>query len=254
MASLWRDHGTSTAAFRAAPPLRMRVNMSAMGSVSMGASPAGLHDAGNLPLQGELAQADAAHAKAAVEGARPPAEPAAVVGPHPELGRAGSFHHQRRLGHVRPSGPERHAEAAQQRLAFGIRPGGRADHHGQSLDLVDLVEVDLGKYHLFANAERVVAATVEGAVGDALEVADAGQRRPGWAAPRRGPGAPPPAAGARLHAVRRPPASAERVRAGAPRHAMWETSLTWRVWTLYAGRGVAPPPWAYEGGDLDENH
>src|SRR5262245_1683686 len=75
-----------------------------------------------------------------------------------------------------PSGPERHAEAAEQRLALGVGAGGGADHDRQSLDLVDLVEVDLREDHLLPEPERVVAATVEGAVGHALEVAHPGQR------------------------------------------------------------------------------
>ena len=65
---------------------------------------------------------------------------------------------------------------AQQRLALGVGAGRRADHDREPLDLVDLVEVDLREDHLLAQAERVVAAAVERAVGHALEVAHARQR------------------------------------------------------------------------------
>src|SRR4030095_8148513 len=97
-------------ALRACAPLRMRVSMSAMGSVIMSGSPAGLHEPRDLPLAREIAETQAAHAEATVEGARPPAERAAVVGPDAELRGPGGFHHEGGLGHVqlrRSSGPER---------------------------------------------------------------------------------------------------------------------------------------------------
>src|SRR5215475_4877489 len=100
MASLCRDHGTSTRALRAPAPLRMRVSMSAIGSVIMGGSPARLHEARNLSLARQVAQAEAAHAEAAVEGARPTAQRTPVVSPHPELRGTGRFHHEGGLGHA----------------------------------------------------------------------------------------------------------------------------------------------------------
>src|SRR5262245_429490 len=175
MASLCRDHGTSTLALRAAAPLRMRVSMSAMGSVIMSGSPAGLHEARDLSLAREVPQAEPAHAKAAEERTRPSAQRATVVGPDPELRGPGSFHHEARLRHSELSygfsGPEGHPEAAQQGLALGIGPGRGADHDRESLDLVDLVEVDLGEDHLLAQAERVVSAPIERSIGHPLEVA-----------------------------------------------------------------------------------
>ena len=60
-----------------------------MGSVIMSGSPARLHEAGNLPLARQVAQAEAAHAEAPVERPRPPAQRAAVVGPDLELRAAG---------------------------------------------------------------------------------------------------------------------------------------------------------------------
>src|SRR5262245_325136 len=87
-------------ALRAPAPLRMRVSMSAIGSVIMGRSPARLHEARNLTLARQIAQAEAAHAEAAIEGARPTAQRAAVVRPHPELRGAGCFHHEGGLGHA----------------------------------------------------------------------------------------------------------------------------------------------------------
>src|SRR5262245_31950950 len=104
MASFCRDHGTSTLTCRAPAALRMRVSMSAMGSVSM-RSPARLGEAGYLPLAGEVAQAETAHPEAPEERARPPTERAAIVGPHLELGRARRLHHETCLRH-RPSDPQ----------------------------------------------------------------------------------------------------------------------------------------------------
>src|SRR5262249_47067019 len=81
--------------------------MSAMGSVIMGGSPArssscspaGLDQAGDVPPAGQVPQAEAAHAEAPEEGARPSAEGAPVVGAHLELRRAGRLHHERGLRH-----------------------------------------------------------------------------------------------------------------------------------------------------------
>src|SRR5262249_17993433 len=91
----------STLALRALAPLRMRVSMSAMGSVIMSASPAGLHQARNLSLAREVAETDPAHAEPTEEGPRPPAERTAIVSPDPELRGPGRFHHQARLRHSR---------------------------------------------------------------------------------------------------------------------------------------------------------
>src|SRR5258708_39625331 len=91
-------------ALRACVPLRIRVSMSAMGSVSI-VLPAGLRETGNLALPGEVAQAQAAHAEAPVERPRPPAERAAVVGADLELRRPRGLHHETRLRHKLASTP-----------------------------------------------------------------------------------------------------------------------------------------------------
>src|SRR5262245_49848477 len=109
-----RDAGMSTRRCRACWALRMRVSMSAMGSVidilayssssrpARGAPerrspptrgrgdrrdslPARLDDARNLAPQSQLAEADAAHPEVPQEGPRPPTAVAAVVLPHFEL-------------------------------------------------------------------------------------------------------------------------------------------------------------------------
>src|SRR5918997_5300608 len=87
--SLSLEDGMRTVSWAATDPLRIRVSMSAMGSVMvMGGSPTGLRDARHLAGVHHLAQADPAKPECAVDGARPPAAPAAGVGPHPELGLA----------------------------------------------------------------------------------------------------------------------------------------------------------------------
>src|SRR5688572_6998460 len=74
--------------------LRMRVSMSAIGSVIMACaspvsgSPGGLAHARDLAQQRTRAQADAADAGLAVDGARAAADAAATVATHLELGRA----------------------------------------------------------------------------------------------------------------------------------------------------------------------
>src|SRR3954453_11983244 len=83
--------------------LRMRVSMSAMGSVMVMSSslpsPAGLGHARQLAGVGELAQAHAAETELAVDGAGPATATAAGVAPHLELRRALLLLDERLLGH-----------------------------------------------------------------------------------------------------------------------------------------------------------
>src|SRR5262245_12237996 len=79
--------------------LRMRVSRSATGSVIMGALPGGLAHAGDLAAQRLRAQADAADAELAVDGARAAAQAAAAHGARAELRLLLGFDDQTLLGH-----------------------------------------------------------------------------------------------------------------------------------------------------------
>src|SRR6266480_4103763 len=76
------------------------------------------------------------------------------------------------LGSRPPVAAEGHAEGLEQceRLLVASRGGG--DRHVEAADLVDRAVVDLGEDDLLANADRVVAAAVEGARVEPPEVAD----------------------------------------------------------------------------------
>src|SRR5919205_949907 len=81
---------------------RTRVSMSATGSVIIAVRselPARFHHARDLAAQGPLAEADAAHCKAAHVGPRPAAQAAAVVLLHLELRRAQRLRDHRLLRH-----------------------------------------------------------------------------------------------------------------------------------------------------------
>src|SRR4029453_14309724 len=80
--------GTSTRGSRARTPFRIRVIMSAMGSVMFIGLPlhAPLDNAGDVPGQPQLPEADAAHLELPDVGPRPPARAAAVVLAHRKLG------------------------------------------------------------------------------------------------------------------------------------------------------------------------
>src|SRR3954451_7262042 len=81
----------------------MRVSMSAIGSemfMDRYLLPARLHDAGELAVQRQLAEADAAEAKLPDVGARSPTEVAAVVLLHLEPGRPFGLDDHRNLSHV----------------------------------------------------------------------------------------------------------------------------------------------------------
>src|SRR4051812_43656315 len=104
-ASFCFEDGIRTWSCIATLALRMRVSMSAMGSVIVMSSPrlpspARLGDARDLALMGELAEAQTAQAELAVHRARPAAPPAAGVGAHLELRLALLLLDQSLLGHV----------------------------------------------------------------------------------------------------------------------------------------------------------
>src|SRR5688572_9014859 len=95
------DTGMSTHRCAVEPAFRIRVSMSAIGSVIMmvSSSPARLAHARDLALEGHLAEADAAESELAEEGARPAAAPATIVAAHLELRLALRLFDQRLLGH-----------------------------------------------------------------------------------------------------------------------------------------------------------
>src|SRR3712207_2860525 len=102
-ASLSFEEGMRTSSCIATLALRMRVSMSAMGSVIVMSVPpplpARLGDARDLPGVGHVAEADAAEAELAVDGLRSPAAPAARVAAHLELGLLLLLLDQCLLGH-----------------------------------------------------------------------------------------------------------------------------------------------------------
>src|SRR6516162_2630239 len=74
------EEGKSTRGCFAREALRIRVSMSATGSVVIRPSlPAGLHDTGDFALQRQASKTDAAHLKFAEHAARPAANPATVA-------------------------------------------------------------------------------------------------------------------------------------------------------------------------------
>src|SRR3954447_10707799 len=101
-ASLSLEDGMRTVSCMATLPLRMRVSMSAMGSVMVmpePPSPARLRHTRDLPRVGEVAQADAAQPELAEHGARPAATAAPRVRLHLVLGLALLLLDESLLGH-----------------------------------------------------------------------------------------------------------------------------------------------------------
>src|SRR5688500_8800582 len=102
IATLILEDGMRTVSCLAETPLRIRVSMSAMGSdiVMFAPSlPAGLRHAGDLSLQRELTEANAAHREHADVATRPAAQPAAVAFPRRELRRPVRLDDHRNLRH-----------------------------------------------------------------------------------------------------------------------------------------------------------
>src|SRR5262245_9662596 len=83
IASFMLECGISARGCRARTAFRMRVSMSAIGSVMVSSYPpglpAGLRDAGDHPLQRQVPEADPTHLELAQEAARPAAALAAVA-------------------------------------------------------------------------------------------------------------------------------------------------------------------------------
>src|SRR6476469_3085759 len=168
----------STRRWPAEQAFRMRVSISATGSVRLIPSfplPAGLAHARDFPLEGELTETNTAEAELPQHGAAATAALAAAHRPDLELrGPLGSLD-PGSLCHLRNPlrclAAERPPELAQERHGQVIPLGRRHDRDVHPVDLLDLVEVDLGEHHLLLDPERVVTATVEAPVGEAAEFA-----------------------------------------------------------------------------------
>src|SRR5262245_57364160 len=178
--------------------------------------PARLDHAGHFALEREVAQLVATQAEFLVHAARPAGEGAAAADAHRRrvarqllqlvarglLGLVGGarilqdleqggalrlefLHHllalvvaqlECELGHAWSSVLEREAERGEQRARLVVRLRGRGDGDVHAPERVDLVVLDLREDDLFLEAQAVVAAAVERAVGNAAEVADARHR------------------------------------------------------------------------------
>src|SRR6266508_4018724 len=82
------DDGITTSSWNATFALRIRVSMSATGSVIVMRSPRRLREAGDLAVVGHVAQADAAEPEAPVHRPRAATPATPGIGPHLELGLA----------------------------------------------------------------------------------------------------------------------------------------------------------------------
>src|SRR5262249_29939662 len=176
--------GMSTRRWPAEQAFRMRVSISATGSVRLIPSfplPAGLAHARDFPLEGELTETNTAEAELPQHGAAPAAALTAAHRAHLELRSPlgsldpGSLCHLRNP--LRRLAAERPAQLAQQRHRQVVALGRRHDRDIHPVDLLDLVEVDLGEDHLLLDPERIVPPPVEAPVGKTAEVADPGDRQ-----------------------------------------------------------------------------
>src|SRR4051812_5324237 len=162
--------------------LRIRVSMSAMGSVIVIGSPPSprrLGHARHLSRVGELPEADPTQTELAVHRTRAATPAAPGVSAHLELRLALLLVHERLLRHALPlcfGTAEREPEGAQQGATLVVGAGGRADGDVHAAHRVDLVVIDLREDQLLGDTERVVAAPVERPRVEAAEVTDARDR------------------------------------------------------------------------------
>src|SRR6266511_5461832 len=181
MSTFILEVGISTFSCSALLALRMRVSMSAIGSVSIVPRlPARLRHARDRALMRELAQANPTEPELLEHRARPAAPVAPRVRAHLVLLGPLLLDDERCLRHclVPPLalGAERQAHGLEQRAGVVVGLGGSRDRHVEPADLLDVVVVDLWKDDLLPHAHRVVAAAVERLRVQPAEVADARQR------------------------------------------------------------------------------
>src|SRR5918912_642254 len=135
ISSFRREVGISACSCIALLALRMRVSMSATGSVSIARLlPAGLRHARDHALVRELPQADPAEAELAEDGARPPTAVAARVVAGLELLRHLAFPPAVVTG-------KWHAQRGEQRARLLVVLGRRRDRHVEAANLLDVVVV-----------------------------------------------------------------------------------------------------------------
>src|SRR5271170_1620026 len=176
--SLRLECGISARSWRASAALRMRVSISAIGSVIIGIpleSPARLDHARDFSTEREHAKAHTAKLELPVVAASAAAHLATAAVTDRELRCPIQLCELTSTRH-RPSpsrSPEGHSQVRQKRAPFFI--GFRCRHEGdvESLDDVDAVVVDLGKDDLFLETERVVPLAVERLARHAAAVAGA---------------------------------------------------------------------------------
>src|SRR5262249_40427917 len=165
--------GIRTVSCMATLALRIRVSMSAMGSVivmSPGPLPARLGHTRHLAGVHQLAQTDAAQAELPQDRVGPASTAAAGVGPHLELGLALGLDDERLFGHESVAAfsaglvavsAERESEGVEQGSTLRVVAGGRDNGDVHAAGGVDLVVVDFREDQLLVDTERVVASPVE---------------------------------------------------------------------------------------------
>src|SRR6185503_18792937 len=165
------ERGMSTRRWPAVQAFRMRVSISATGSVMLmrgSPSPAGLAHAGDVPLQRELAETDPAEPELPEHRPHPSAALTAADPPRRELGGALGALDPARLRHplgslschrCRGLAPERPAEFPQQPHREVVAPGRGHQGDVHPVDLLDLVVIDLRENQLLLDPEGVVAPT-----------------------------------------------------------------------------------------------
>src|SRR5919106_296991 len=177
MLSLILDAGITTSSCMADDALRIRVSMSAIGSVIDIRSPTRLRDPGDLAVVGHLPETQAAQTEPPVDRTGPPASLASRVGAHLELGLAIRLLAQSLLSHYSPTSQNHllskgETEGSEKCSAALVVVCGGDDGDVHPPRCVHVVIVDLRENKLLGYAEAVVTLAVEGPGVEAAEVAD----------------------------------------------------------------------------------
>src|SRR6266849_1370110 len=158
------EAGISTRSWCDWMPLRMRVNISAIGSVIVIREllPACLRDTRDVSAEREMPEANPAKLKLAQIAARPTALFAAILLAGHELRLPLRFDDHCRSCHVSPLPlPERHSQFPKEEASLLVVFRGRDDGDVHALRFVDFRDVDLREDEVIADADGVVATAVE---------------------------------------------------------------------------------------------
>src|SRR5262245_18826045 len=140
--------------------------------------PAGLDQPRNMPLARMITQTEPAHTEAPIKRPRPTQRGHRLYSRTLNLFGRSALIRRHVLANGNPphgSTDKRHTQQLEQSPTFLVRLRIGDERDGHPSCFLDLVRLDLRKNNLLAQAERIIAAAIEGPIRDSLEIANSRQ-------------------------------------------------------------------------------